>query len=72
MCIRDRCICRGKNFLNEVGPFYQAQPFSVNAVLKAHLLHFLRIANPVYVKMVKRHTAFLIDLHDGKRRAGCV
>ena len=59
---------RRQNFFDQIGPLDQADALSVEVVLVTDLIHLLDITDPIYVKMVKRKPAAIIDLHNGKGR----
>ena len=58
-----------QDLFDQIRPLDQAKSFPVKTILIANLLHLLNIANTIDIKMVKGHTSFLVDLHNGKGRA---
>ena len=55
-----------QDLFDQIRPLDQAQSLTVKTVLVADLFHLLHISDAVHIKMIKRHTALLIDLYNGK------
>ena len=57
-----------QNLLDQIRPFNQTDSISIEIIIISDFFHLFNITDPVYIKVIKRHTTRLIFLNDRKGR----
>ena len=58
-----------QDLFDQICPLNHAQTISIKIVLISDLIHLFNVPYTVNIKMIERHTPFLVNLYDGKCRA---